>query len=113
LTNVAVPVGLALHKVPEGLALGWIARRTVPSHWKAALAGSSVEILTVVGALIEPRANTAGAATFGPWWSATVLAVIAGGFLFLGLHAVLPNWRRLGVVAVFVVTLLLVGMIRE
>jgi zinc transporter ZupT len=113
LTNVAVPVGLAFHKVPEGLALGWISRRTLSSHWKAAVAGGSVEFLTVVGAFIEPRANASGAATFGAWWTASVLAVIAGSFLFLGLHALLPNWRRPGVVAAFVVTLLLVGVIRE
>jgi zinc transporter ZupT len=39
-----------------------------------------------------------------------VLAVIAGSFLFLGLHAVLPNWKKAGVVTAFLGTLLLVGI---
>jgi zinc and cadmium transporter len=107
--NVAVPLGLALHKVPEGLALGWIVRRSFASTWRAAATAAGVELLTAAGAFIEPRANQSGAAAFGAWWSALVLAIIAGSFLFLGVHALAPARKRAGVVAVFVATLTVIG----
>jgi hypothetical protein len=110
LTNVAVTLGLALHKVPEGLALGWIARRASSSTRRAGLAAGAVELLTLAGAFIEPRANESGALKFGAWWTAGVLTVISGSFLFLGFHALWPSWRRPGVVVVFVTCLLLVGL---
>ncbi len=110
LTSVAVTLGLALHKAPEGLALGWVARRASSSPWRAALAAGAVELLTLAGALIEPRANESGSATFGTWWTAGVLAVISGSFLFLGFHALWPSWRRPGMVAVFLTSLALAGL---
>jgi len=108
-TEVAVPIGLALHKIPEGIALGWITRRSMSSHWKAGAAAIAAELFTLVGAFVQPAANESGAAKFGDWWTTTVLAIIAGSFLFLGFHAVLPHRRRAGIVAVFFATLLLVG----
>ena len=107
--NVAVPLGLALHKMPEGLALGWIGRRSFSSIWKAATIGCIVEAATLVGAWIEPRANESGVDVFGPWWSAVVLAIVAGGFLFLGVHALAPARSRPGVAPIFMVTLATVG----
>jgi zinc transporter ZupT len=107
--NIAVPLGLALHKIPEGLALGWIARRSFSRAGKAACTAAAVEAVTLVGALVEPPANQSGLAAFGPWWNAVVLAIIAGGFLFLGLHALSRARNRAGVVPVFVTTLAAVG----
>lgn len=107
--DIAVPLGLALHKIPEGLALGWIARRSFSRTWKAAGAAAAVEVLTLAGALIEPRANKSGIAAFGAGWSAVVLAIIAGSFLFLGVHALVPARKRAGVVLLFVITLAAVG----
>jgi zinc transporter ZupT len=107
--DIAVPLGLALHKIPEGLALGWIARRSFSRLVSAASAAALVEAVTLLGAFIQPRANQSGVAVFGAWWNAGVLAVIAGGFLFLGLHALLPARTRTGVVAVFLTTLVVVG----
>jgi zinc and cadmium transporter len=110
-TDIAVPVGLALHKIPEGLALGWIARRSFSSVWRAAVAAGAVEVVTLVGALIQPRANQSAIAAFGASWNAVILAIIAGGFLFLGVHALLPARTRTGVVPVFLATLVAVGAI--
>jgi len=109
LSSVAVPLGLALHKLPEGLALGWIARRAFGSAGKAFLAAAAIESLTIVGAFAEARADQSGIAAFGASWIATVLAVIAGSFLFLGLHAVLPQRRNSTVMAVFFTMLAAVG----
>ena len=111
LANIAVPLGLALHKVPEGLALGWVTRRSIDRPRKAMMACAAVEALTVIGAAVEPRANESGSAAFGPWWTIAVLAIIAGSFLFLGLHAVLPNWKKGGVVTAFLGTLFVVGIV--
>lgn len=107
--GIAVPVGLALHKIPEGLALGWITRRSVPSTWKAIGIGTFAELFTLAGAWFEPHANQTGSARFGAWWTSMVLSVIAGAFLFLGFHAILPNWRNWRVVIVFFATFALVG----
>lgn len=108
-TDVAVPLGLGLHKIPEGLALGWIVRRSIAPTWKAAAAAAGAELLTLVGALIEPRAYQSGTVAFGAWWSAAVLAIIAGSFLFLGIHAWAPARKRASVVAAFLATLAVVG----
>lgn len=104
LTDVAVPVGLALHKVPEGLALGWILRRDASST-RAVIMGAVVESLTVIGAAIEPRAERSGVAAFGAWWTAVVLSIVAGTFLFLGFHTVAADWKKRGVMPVFVCAL--------
>lgn len=112
LTDIAVPVGLGLHKIPEGLALGWLTRQYLRSPAKAAIASGSVEAVTLLGAFLEPGANQAGEARFGAVWTAIVLAIIAGGFLFLGFHAVMPARRKPGIIVIFVVTLLVVGLWR-
>ena len=111
LADVAAPLGLTLHKVPEGLALGWIARRSLRSALLGAVTGISVELVTLAGAYFEPRISQSGFAAFGGWWTASAIAVICGSFLFLGLHAVLPNRRSLGVMLVFAFTLVIVGTI--
>jgi zinc and cadmium transporter len=109
LTAVAVPIGLALHKLPEGIALGWVVRRSFSSTTNALIAGLAVECLTLAGALLEPKADQTGIENFGIWWIAAVLAIIGGSFLFLAFHTVLPERRKLGVMAIFFTTLTLVG----
>ncbi len=111
LPEIAAPIGLALHKIPEGIAAGWIARRSTSSGWKAAAAGGAAQLATVAGALIEPNADRLGAARFGEGWPAAVVAVIAGSFLFVGFHAVLPDWKKARLV-VFAATVLLVASAR-
>lgn len=101
LAGMAVPLGLALHKIPEGLALGWLARRSATKRLAAATLGAAVEMATVLGAWVEPRTNASGTGDFGVWWSAVVLAIIAGGFLFLGVHGLLPAHARRGVLPIF------------
>jgi zinc transporter ZupT len=112
LPEIAAPVGLALHKIPEGIAAGWIARRSTSSGWKAAAAGGAAQLATVAGALVEPNADRLGAARFGDGWPAAVLAIIAGSFLFVGFHAVLPHWKKASVLVVFAATVLLVASTR-
>jgi zinc transporter ZupT len=88
-----VPIGLGLHKIPEGFALGWVLRRSLDSHLRAFGFGAFAELFTVIGALLQPATNRFGLAQFGPGWTPFVLCVIVGAFIFLGLHAFLPYFR--------------------
>lgn len=94
LANVAVPLGLALHKVPEGLALGFITRKSMSSGSWALATSAGVEGLTLIGAIVEPTVNESGSARFGAWWTGIVLAIVAGSFLFLGVHTFLETRRK-------------------
>jgi hypothetical protein len=109
--NIAVPLGLALHKIPEGLALGWITKRRYSSTQRAIWCGCAAEFLTLAGAYSEPRLQRAGVHHFGFWWPAFVLAGIAGTFFFLGMHALWPVRQERGVLVVFLATLLTVGAV--
>jgi zinc transporter ZupT len=104
-----VTIGLALHKIPEGVALGWILRRSLGSRRKAILAAGAPELLTLAGAFVQPGLNASGYQQFGERWTAGALAMIAGGFVFLGFHAVIPHRKRRDVMAVFAATLLLMA----
>ncbi len=109
LADVAVPLGLALHKIPEGAALGWVAQQGLRSRWLAALAGFAVEAMTLAGAAIQPLADRSGIAKFGPWWTVGILAVISGSFIFLAIHAIVPEWKRPSVVLAFLAPLVVIG----
>jgi hypothetical protein len=112
-TDVATVLGLALHKLPEGAALGWITKRSVRSAQTAFVAGTLPELFTLAGAAAEPTLNARGTAQFGAFWSSGVLCVIAGGFLFLGFHSIWPTRRQLPALAVFFLMLLLMAAIRS
>lgn len=105
LGGFAAPLGLALHKIPEGLAVGIIAREAMSSTRAALLACVAAESMTLVGAWIEPVANQAGASRFGPIWVTCVLALIAGSFLFLGFHTVHGSRKQPGVLPIFMLTI--------
>lgn len=109
LTHITVTAGLALHKIPEGAALGWITRRSLGSARRALLISTVAELFTLAGALAEPSLNASGYARYGSGWTEGVLSLIAGGFLFLACHAVIPAWKRRGVLPVFIATMLIVG----
>jgi zinc transporter ZupT len=88
----AVFWGLALHKVPEGLAMGVMLRASVRS-WPAALAWSvAAQAPMVAGGLIEGLL----ALELGAPGTVLLLALAAGSFLFLGAHAVHAEFRRGG-----------------
>jgi zinc transporter ZupT len=93
--GVAVLVAIGLHKIPEGLALGVIARSALKSP-AAALAGcAAAEAATIAGALLERVA----APFFGEVWIHGLLALAGGSFLYLGYHAVHNEVQQRGVPA--------------
>jgi zinc transporter ZupT len=86
----AVLVGVIVHKIPEGIALGIMLRASVRSRWSAFALCAAAELATLFGAMFE--STIAG-------WVTYALALAGGSFLYLGFHAVHGEWRRRGVPA--------------
>jgi zinc transporter ZupT len=90
--RIAVPLAVALHKIPEGIALGGIARASVASRRTALLWCVLAESTTLVGGAagmwIAPRLSTA--------WVVYPLGLAAGWLFYLGAHALHEEWKRRG-----------------
>ncbi|HXJ41138.1 MAG TPA: ZIP family metal transporter [Bryobacteraceae bacterium] len=82
---MAIGGAILLHKIPEGLALGGLLESGSIPPWRALLFAIMAEAPTVLGGYIGLRA-TPGA------WLNYALALAAGTFLFLGVHAI-TGWR--------------------
>lgn len=89
----AVLLGVAVHKLPEGLALGVIVRASVRHSRSAIWTSIGAEALTVAGA----GAAMLLAPVLGILWAHALLALAAGSFLYLGYHAIHSEYRRGGV----------------
>ncbi len=96
--GAAFILGIALHKIPEGLALGVILKSAVESRRQALLGGAAAEALTIAGAALE----VALAPYLSLYWLHGLLAVAAGSFFYLGYHAIHGEYRRRGVMPAFV-----------
>src|SRR5579862_2328992 len=94
----ALLIGIAFHKLPEGVALGVIARASLPSRLSALGWCAAAEAMTLVGGgaewLLTPHLD--------PQRLHVLLAIAGGGFLYLGGHAVHGELRRKGPVPAFV-----------
>lgn len=84
--------GIAIHKIPEGLALGVIARAALRSRGSALGWCVLAQLGTLAGALLESVA----APYLGPTGLSALLALAGGSFLYLGGHAVHGEFRRSG-----------------
>ena len=91
-------IGIAFHKLPEGIALGVIAKASLPSRWSAIGWCAAAEAMTLVAGGAEWA--------FAPYLNIqslhALLAFAGGGFLYLGGHAVHGEIRRKGPVPAFV-----------
>jgi zinc transporter ZupT len=83
--RVAVPLAVALHKLPEGIALGGILRAAMKRRAAALGWCLLAEGTTIVG----------GALITYP------LGIAAGWLFYLGFHAVHEEWKRRGAVPAF------------
>jgi zinc transporter ZupT len=94
----AFVLAVAVHKIPEGIALGVIARAALDSRRSAIFWTATAELMTLAGAGLE--------IVLAPYLGQTalhvLLAVAGGSFLYLGGHAVHGEWRRRGVGAALV-----------
>jgi zinc transporter ZupT len=95
---VAVPLAVALHKLPEGIALGGMLRAAVWDRRRAILWCVLAEGTTLVGGaaglILGPH--------LGSRWITYPLGVAAGWIFYLGYHAVHEEWRRRGAAPAFV-----------
>ena len=87
--------GIALHKIPEGLALGAILRAALPSRGRALAWAAAAQGATIAGGLAEAALQP----LMSPGWTMFLLSLAGGSFLYLGFHAVHGEWRRRGVPA--------------
>jgi zinc transporter ZupT len=90
--RVAVPLAVALHKLPEGIALGGILQASVRSRkaalgW-AVLAEGSTLAGGAVGLVMAPH--------LGSEWITYPMGIAAGWLFYLGYHAVHEEWKRRG-----------------
>ena len=90
--RVAVPIAIALHKLPEGIALGGVMRAAVPSRTVALLWCLLAEGATLAGGALA----LALAPHLGSVWTIYPLGLTAGWLVYLGYHAVHEEWRRKG-----------------
>jgi zinc transporter ZupT len=86
----AILLGVALHKLPEGLAFGVIVRAALKSRSRAFVAAALTQGIMLLGGVFEHAA----APYLGNRWLAVLLAFGGGTFLYLGYHAVHAEWKR-------------------
>jgi zinc transporter ZupT len=90
--RVAVPVAVALHKLPEGIAFGGILRASVKSRGAAVAWCALAEGTTLLGGL----AGLIMAPHLGTQWITYPLGLTAGWLTYLGYHAVHEEWKSRG-----------------
>jgi len=87
--RVAVPLAIALHKVPEGIALGGILRASMASPTAAlgwcVVAEGTTFAGGALGFFLAPH--------LGSQWITYPLGVAAGWLAYLGYHAVHEEWK--------------------
>jgi zinc transporter ZupT len=88
--GLSLPLALALHKIPEGVALGAILRASV----RTKLAAFGWCLLTESATLVGAAAGLVMAPKLGVRWLHYPLAIAGGCFFYLGFHAVHAEWRR-------------------
>ena len=99
--RLAVAMAVALHKIPEGIALGAIVRASVASRSTALFWSVLAEATTLLGGVL----GLAIAPQLGTAWIIYPLALAAGWLFYLGAHAVHEEWKRRGPVPAFMTAL--------
>jgi zinc transporter ZupT len=86
----ALSLGVALHKLPEGIAFGVILRAAMKSKTKAFWVAAITQGSMLIGGWLERWSS----AYIGVRAVSALLALGGGTFLYLGYHAVHSEWRR-------------------
>jgi len=87
--RLAVPLAVALHKIPEGIALGGMLGAAVHSRLGAFGWAATAQSATLLGAALAFQV----APQLGAAWIPYVLAPAAGCFFYLGFHAIHGEWK--------------------
>jgi zinc transporter ZupT len=96
--RVAVPLAIALHKAPEGVALGGILRASMQRRSTAFAWCVVAEAATVAGGLVGWIAGP----HLGTQWITYPIGITAGWLCYLGYHAIHEEWKRRGARPAFV-----------
>jgi zinc transporter ZupT len=96
--RLAVPLAIALHKAPEGVALGGILRAAVKSPSTALTLAILAEGSTLAGGALGLWL----APHLGNEWITYPLGAAAGWLCYLGYHAVDEEWKRYGARPAFI-----------
>jgi zinc transporter ZupT len=96
--RVAVPLAIALHKAPEGVALGGILRASIKGRGAAFAWCVVAEGATLLGGL----AGITAGPHLGTRWITYPIGITAGWLCYLGYHAIHEEWKRRGARPAFV-----------
>jgi len=99
--RLAAALAVALHKIPEGIALGAIVRASVSSRATALFWSVLAEATTLLGGIL----GLAIAPQLGTAWITYPLTLAAGWLFYLGAHAVHEEWKRRGPAPAFITAL--------
>lgn len=95
--SFAVPLAIALHKIPEGAALGAMLGMAMRRPLYALAWSAAAEGATAAGAALSLAFTPA----LGGRWIHYPLGIAAGVFLYLGTHAIHGEWKRRGALPAF------------
>jgi zinc transporter ZupT len=88
--RLAFLASVGFHKLPEGLALGALLVGAFGTPWKALLGAAGAQAMMVAGGtlglVLGPHLNKD--------WTALLLAMAAGAFVYLGYHAIDSQYQR-------------------
>ena len=90
--RVAVPLAIALHKAPEGIALVGVLMASMPSRSRALAWCALAEGTTLLGGILALGL----APHLGSQWISYPLGITAGWLAYLGCHAMHQEWKRRG-----------------
>ena len=91
--KTAFLLGIGVHKLPEGLALGALLAAALGAARKAMLGAAAAQLMMIAGGalaiLLAPH--------LGANWAIGFLSVAAGAFVYLGYHAIDAEYQRRGI----------------
>ncbi|MGD0297653.1 MAG: ZIP family metal transporter [Bryobacteraceae bacterium] len=90
--KVAFLVGIGVHKLPEGLALGALLIAALGKEWRAMLGATAAQCMMLGGSAVALLV----ADRLAPQWTIAFLSVAAGAFVYLGYHAVDSEYQQRG-----------------
>jgi zinc transporter ZupT len=90
--KLAFLVGIGVHKLPEGLAMGALLMAALGTGWRAMLGAAAAQSMMLAGgALAILLANY-----LAPTGTLAFLSIAAGAFVYLGYHAVDSEYQQRG-----------------
>jgi zinc transporter ZupT len=90
--KLAFLVGIGVHKLPEGLALGALLIAALGTEWRAMLGATAAQSMMLAGGWLALLLADHLAAQ----WTLAFLSVAAGAFVYLGYHAVDSEYQQRG-----------------